>query len=209
MKRFIYIGKRKRGERMHKSIKTWFDIKNIEKGIIELKDGRLCKVVEVYPINFSLKSLSEQESILYGYKNFLNTCDFNMQILVYSKKSNLDTHINKIEENIKLEKDEKLVRLMKGYIDMIKNETLKSALTKRFFIIVSSGEYGKKILKEKAILELNEKVVKIKNSLLKCGNLIKEFDKNNDQLVDIIYAYMNPITSNIQDFKEFSYEYKN
>ena len=110
---------------MQKSVKTWFQIKNVENGVIELKDGRFCKAVEVLPINFSLKSFSEQESILYSYKNFLNTCNFNIQILVQSKKGNLDSHISKIEKSMKFENNEKLINLVNEYINMIKTETLK------------------------------------------------------------------------------------
>jgi hypothetical protein len=55
---------------MRKSVKTWFKIKNITNGIIELKDGGVCKLLEVQPINFSLKSEVEQESILYNYKHY-------------------------------------------------------------------------------------------------------------------------------------------
>jgi len=193
---------------MRKSIKSIFPIRNIEAGVIELKDGRFCKVTEVYPVNFALKSESERESILYEYKNFLHTCDFNIQILVRSKKGNLDGHIAQIEKNMKIEKDEKTVKLMKAYIGMIKNETLKSAMTKRFFIVFSSGEKGKSLTKEQAVRELSEKSRKVKNALGRCGNEVKEFDKNNDELIDIIYTYMNPTTSEIQNFKEFDYEYK-
>jgi len=194
---------------MRKSIKAWVKIKNIENGVIEMKDGTFCKVVEVYPINFSLKSLSEQESILYAYKNFLNTCDFNIQILVQSKKGNLDGHITKIEKNIKCEKEEKIKNLMREYINMIKNETLKSALTKRFFIVFSSETNDKVKGKEQAVTILREKSLKIKTSLERCGNTVKEFDEENAELIDIIYTYLNPTTSKIQNFKEFNYEYKN
>lgn len=193
---------------MRKSIKTYFPIKNIFNGIIELKDGRLLKVLEVYPINFSLKSQVEQENILYQYKNFLNTCNFDIQILVQSKRKNLDSHIFKIEENIKKEKNEKVVNLMKEYISMIKNEVVKSAITKRFFIIFQSDYLSKKLAKGQAILDLEEKALKVKNVLSVCGNDIKEFNKNNNELINIIYEYLNPITSEIQKLKEFSYEYK-
>ena len=39
-----------------KSIKNWFPIKSIEDGIIKTKTGKYCKVLEVYPVNFELKS---------------------------------------------------------------------------------------------------------------------------------------------------------
>lgn len=193
---------------MQESIKRIFPIKNIYNGVIETKDKRLCKVIEVYPINFYLKSVSEQESILYQYKNFLNMCNFDIQILVQSKKKDLDNHILKIEKNIELEKDEKIKKLMEEYINMINSEVKKSAITKRFFIIFSSDILGKNFSKNRALLDLEEKTLKIKNALLSCGNDIREFDKDNKELINIIYTYMNPIMSEYQRFKEFNYEYK-
>ncbi len=192
---------------MQKAIKSWFLIKKIENGIIELKNGKLCKVLEVYPVNFSLKSKSEQESILYQYKNFLSVCDFNIQILVQSKKGNLDNHISVIEENIKKEKSLETKKLMQEYINMIKKESLKNAISKKFFIIFFVVQ-DKKGYKEHCILELNEKALKIKETLDKCGNYVKDFDEDNKELINMIYTYLNPITSDIQRLKEVDYEYK-
>ena len=112
---------------MRKSVKTWSLIKNIENGIIERKDGKLCKIIEIYPVNFSLKSKAEQESILYGYRNFFNTCNFDVQILVQSKKRDLDKHILEIEKSIEKEGNEKVVGLMKEYIDRIYKHPLMRA----------------------------------------------------------------------------------
>jgi len=193
---------------MRKSIKSYFPIKNIENGIIETKDGRLCKVVEVYPINFSLKSFEEQENILYQYKHFFNSCNFEIQILVQSQKKELDSHIFQIEKNIEVEKNERVVKLMKSYIDMIKSEVIKSAITKKFFVVFSSGKLNKELTKERALKELQEKTLKIKNALLACGNDIKEFNKENRELINLLYMYMNPVTSEIQKYKEFNYDYK-
>ena len=39
--------------------KNWFPIKNIRDGIIETKNGRYCKVLEILPINFELKSVKD------------------------------------------------------------------------------------------------------------------------------------------------------
>ena len=192
---------------MQKAIKSWFLIKKIENGVIELKNGKLCKVLEVYPVNFSLKSKSEQESILYQYKNFLSVCDFDIQILVQSKKGNLDNHISVIEENIKKEKSLETKRLMQEYINMIKKESLKNAISKKFFIIFFSIQ-DKKGYREHKILELNEKALKIKETLGKCGNYVKDFNGDNNELINMIYTYLNPITSDIQRLKEADYAYK-
>lgn len=188
---------------MKKSIKSWFPIKNIENGIIELKNGRFCKMLEIYPVNFLLKSVSEQESILYQYKNLLNVCNFDIQILLQSRRGNLDEHIEKIEKNMENESFE-MKEIMKQYVEMIKKETLKSAVKKQFFIVVSSNEREY----DRAIIDLQEKSLKLKSSIVKCGNSFKEFDKSNNELIDVIYTFLNPITSEHQKFKEFNYECK-
>ena len=193
---------------MRKSVKTYCPIKNIYNGIIETKDKRLCKVLEIHPINFSLKSISEQENILYQYKNFLNMCNFDIQILVQSKKKDLTNHILKIENNIELEKDEKIRKLMREYINVVNSEVKKSSITKRFFIIFSSDTLSKEFGRDKVVLDLQEKALKVKSALSGCGNEVLEFNKNNKELINIIYTYMNPITSEKQIFKEFNYEYK-
>lgn len=193
---------------MYKSVKTWLPIKNIFDGIIETKDKRFCKVLEVYPINFSLKSLEEQENILYQYKNFLNSCDFDIQILVQSRRKDLDSHILQVKSNIEKETDEKVIKLMNRYVNMVKEEVVKSAITKRFFIIFFSDLKKDRQAKEHALQELREKTLKIKNTLNSCGNDIKDFESNNKELIDIIYTFMNPNTSEVQKIKEISYEYK-
>lgn len=184
---------------MIRSIKSWFPIKRIENGVILLKSGKYCKILEVCPINFTLKAIKEQEEILYKYKTFLNSCDFDVQILVQSKRANLDSHIKKIEERMEREGNEKVKALMNDYINMVKNEVIKSTITKKFYIIFLSSKGT--LTKEQAILELMEKTVKIKNSLSKCGNSIKEF--SGKEIANILYTYMNLKTSKIQPLNRF------
>lgn len=188
---------------MKKSVKSWMPIKSIESGIVELKSGGFCKAVEIYPINFSLKSLSEQKGILYQYKSFLNVCNFDIQILFQSKRGNLDMHIENIEKNMKNEIGN-MRELMKMYVDMVREETLKNAIKKQFFIIF----YSKEKERERAIADLQEKSLKIKSAIVKCGNGFREFDNLNDELAEVIYTYMNPVTSEMQKMKRFDYEYK-
>ena len=177
-----------------KSIKKWFPIKSIENGIIKTKTGKYCKVLEVSPVNFELKSQKEQENILYKYKTFLNSCDFDIQILVQSKRSNLDEHIKLLNGKIENEKSQKVVGFMKEYINMIQSETVKVAITKKFYIICFAS--GNLISKEQIKLDLKEKIIKIENSLSKCQNSIKRLGSK--EIVENIYEYMNLNTSKIQ-----------
>ena len=88
------------------SIQKWIPIEKIlEKGIIKLKKNKYIKILKVNPINFNLKTQMEKESILNSYKIFLKTCNFPIQILIQSKKENLDDHILKIQKNIEKNKN--------------------------------------------------------------------------------------------------------
>ena len=80
------------------SVQEWLPFDNIlDDGIIKLKDERYIKIIKINPINYELKSELEKEAILNSYKIFLKTCDFNIQILIQSKKENLNNHILKLE----------------------------------------------------------------------------------------------------------------
>ena len=82
------------------SIQKWIPIEKIlEKGIIKLKKNKYIKILKVNPINFNLKTQMEKESILNSYKIFLKTCNFDIQILIQSKKEDLTNHIEKIKIN--------------------------------------------------------------------------------------------------------------
>ena len=81
------------------SIQKWIPIENIfERGIIKIKKNKYIKILKVIPINFNLKTQLEKETILKSFKTFLKTCNFDMQILIQSKKEDLTNHIEKIKE---------------------------------------------------------------------------------------------------------------
>ena len=44
-------------------------------------------------VNFALKSDSEQTIITQGYQTFLNSVDFPLQIVIHSRKVNIEKYI--------------------------------------------------------------------------------------------------------------------
>ena len=188
---------------MKRSIKNWFPIKDVKDGIIETKDKKYLKILEILPINFELKSNFEKETIIYQYKTFLKTCNFDMQIMIYSKKNELDSHIKNITDVMKFEECETLKDLGYEYIKNIKEKTIKTTITRRFFIIFYAEINGNKNLsREIAIADLNEKTLKIKRTLGKCGNEIIDFDQCSFSIINNLYKQLNRKTSEIQSIKD-------
>ena len=113
----------------------WLPFENIyESGLLFYKNYFI-KILKIYPINYDLKSNLEKESILNSYKNFLKTCDFDIQILIQSKKEDISKTISQIK-NVK-ESNEKIQEIQENYIDFITQMNKeKNSSSKNFYIII-------------------------------------------------------------------------
>ena len=167
----------------------------MENGIIELKNKKFIKIIKIIPINYNLKSDLEKKAILNSYKIFLKTCNFNIQILIQSNKEDLSKHILKIKENIKNTKNKNLEKISIDYIKYIEKINLsKKSSSKSFYLIIQNEmkkiENNKKYNIEIIKNDLQEKYFKIKECLLRCGNLVTEIS-DIDECNKIIYSFIN------------------
>ena len=173
------------------SIQKWIPIEQIlDKGIIKIKKNKYIKILKVIPINFNLKTQLEKESILNSYKIFLKTCNFDIQILIQSNKENLQNNISNIKNNLEKENKKYLNNIAEDYINYInKINSLKTSSTKDFYIIISSP---KNIENNEEIIfdELNEKFLKIKECLSRCGNNVINLN-NKKEIQEVIFSFFN------------------
>ena len=174
-------------------MQEWIPLRQIfYDGIIELTDHQYVKLLEVIPINYNLKSDLEKESILNSYKLFLKTCNFDIQILIQSNKEDLSQHISKIKKNILKKENKHFKNLAESYIDYITKINLnKKSASKKFYIIIKQKQLNKKeknieIIKQ----ELNEKYLKIKECLSRCGNTVIVLDKK-EEILNVIFSFLN------------------
>ena len=176
-----------------KTIKEWIPLEKIYKdGTIKLKNNNYIKIIKIMPINYNLKSDLEKKSIINSYKTFLKTCNFPIQILIQSKKENLDDHILKIQKNI--EKNKKIEDIGKEYIKYIKSINLsKKSSTKEFYIVINNEKNNTKNnieIEEIIKNELNEKYFKIKECLSRCGNSVQEISEK-EETIKILFSFLN------------------
>lgn len=171
------------------SVQEWLPFEKIlDNGIIKINKITYVKILNVKPINFNLKSELEKESILNSYKIFLKSCDFNFQILIQSKKEDLNKHIKEIN---KLEDSQNIKEISQKYINYIKslNHDKKSS-SKNFYIVlkyVSNNEKDTNI-ENYAIEELNEQYFKIKDCLSRCGNVVTSYN-NTKSILEILFSF--------------------
>lgn len=180
--------------KLEECVQDYIPIQKIfENGIIKLKNNKYIKIIKIDPINFYLRSDLEKQSILNSYKIFLKTCDFDIQILVQSSKQNLERNIKLIKENTIREKKEYLTNISNEYIKFINNiNSIKSSSSKIFFLIIKSSEKINNLTNSEEIIfeELNEKYLKIKECLLRCGNRVSDFSDKR-VIIQIFYSFYN------------------
>ena len=161
--------------------------KCLDKGIIKIEKNKYIKILKIIPINFNLKTQLEKESILNSYKIFLKTCNFDMQILIQSKKEDLSNHIENIQNISPKEKNKIIKKYSEEYIKFIKEKNNKNkSASKNIYLIIKNNSEN---LEENIIQELNEKYFKIKDCLIRCGNVV--FECNKTEIKNILFSFFN------------------
>lgn len=112
------------------------EIKEIKGNVVFLKNGGLRQVIMVNGINFALKSDDEQNVILHSYQNFLNSLDFQLQIIVRSRKVSIGKYIEKLEEYRRKEISPLLQNQNDEYREFIKKFVEKNAIMEKVFLVV-------------------------------------------------------------------------
>ena len=109
----------------------------IKDGIVVMRDGSLRMVILASPINFDLKSPQEQDAIEYAYQGFLNGLHFPIQIVIRSRKLELDNYLEKMEVIQANEESPLIAGLMEDYIYNVRGLLDQvNIMNKEFYIVV-------------------------------------------------------------------------
>lgn len=113
------------------------EVENIKNKTVILKDGSLRQIIMVGGINFNLKSEEEQNLITQMYQNFLNSLNFQIQIIVHSRKVNIESYLKNLEERKAQEKSALLQDQISEYQEFIRRFVSDNAImSKTFFVVV-------------------------------------------------------------------------
>lgn len=115
----------------------FLDVAEIRDDVVVLRDGTLRAVLLVSSINFALKSVDEQNAIVQAYMQFLNGLDFPIQVVIQSRRMNIDTYLRQLQASENDQQNELLKRQITDYRDFIKQLVqLGEIMQKRFYIVV-------------------------------------------------------------------------
>ena len=116
---------------------SYLNIAEVREDVVVLKDGTLRAVLLVSSINFSLKSEDEQNAIVQAYMQFLNSLDFPIQVVIQSRRMNIDDYMNKLKEAEMVQKNELLRNQIVDYRSYVRQLVdLAEIMQKRFYLVV-------------------------------------------------------------------------
>ncbi|PIT86763.1 MAG: hypothetical protein COU33_01320 [Candidatus Magasanikbacteria bacterium CG10_big_fil_rev_8_21_14_0_10_43_6] len=129
--------KAKAKQQKRPSTQAHLPIAEIKEGTVIMKDGTLRKVLLTSSINFSLKSEEEQNALISSYVGFLNSIDFPIQILVQSRKLQMQPYLDNLIKKENAERNELLKIQIADYRSFISELVeIGQIMTKRFYVVV-------------------------------------------------------------------------
>lgn len=135
-KETVQDGKKNR-QATSKSTQTYLRIAEIRDNVVTLKNGGLRAVLKTSSINFNLKSEQEQNAIIQAYQSFLNSLEFPVQILVRSKKLDIDDYIDSVRDIGDKQQNKLLQEQTYEYADYIqKLIEYADIMAKEFYVVV-------------------------------------------------------------------------
>jgi hypothetical protein len=199
------------------STQTYTPIAEIKDGVVVLKDGTMRSVMMASSINFALKSEDEQNALISAYVGFLNSLDFPIQIVVQSRKLQIQSYLEKLIA-IEKEQQNELLRVQIADYRMYIQELVDigQIMTKKFYVVVPYDPLGthsqkgffkrfKEIMTPASSIRMKEEQFKKKKESLSMrvrqvsGGLqsigLQIAELNTQALIELFYTTYNPDTS--------------
>lgn len=121
--------------RLKKNLKEFSGIKEIKDNMIITTENRKLAILKIEPINFSIKPLVVQETIIQSFQKFLNSLDFPIQIIMDTESLNLKEYLKDLESRIKGNNEFK--DIFKEYKEHLeKTIQQRHVLNRNFYLVI-------------------------------------------------------------------------
>lgn len=221
MKKTVKAGKKNK----KMSTQLYLKVAEVRDDTAVLKNGGLRSVLKVSSINLNLKSEDEQNAVIYSYQNFLNTLEFPIQIVIRSKKLDLDVYVEKLKKMGGKQQNPLLQRQTFEYIEYISRLVeYADIMEKEFYVVVPQDAFGKEkqsfvrsflnnIFPEDNVSKvkerhkqfeelkkrLSQRVNTVRSGLEGCN--LRVTPLSTEELIALFYDAYNPLTSRSQKFE--------
>ena len=200
------------------SSQEFVPIKEIRDGILITDDGNLHMILMASSLNFALRSGEEQEAITAQYQNFLNSLDFSVQIMIQSRRLNIEPYLETLREAERNQTNDLLKIQTREYVEFVRAFVSNTKIvTKSFYIVVTfvppllgigkkeglGGIFKKFMGEEKRIpkqvadekfeeyrAQLWQRAETVSGAIASTG--VRTVPLNTEELVELFYGLFNP-----------------
>lgn len=159
------------------------------KGIIVTRDGRFCKVMEFKPLNFMYLSPSAQNNIISLFYQMLSASQYNMQLISFARKADVDSMVRAVQELEKDEKNAACYQMQKEYEMLLREQANQNGVTRRFFMVLEFKpdvqNDGKDI--NRIVADLNSVAMRCRGYLEDAGNQFIDTCEQDKGVQDVLY----------------------
>ena len=175
-------------------------IKEVKDGILVLSNNEYRTIIETSSVNLELKSEDEQDVLIDGFQNFLNSLSIPLQILIRVREVDVNSYLEKIQESKKHEKEKIYKTQIDNYTEFVaKLVSGNKILQRRFYVVIPYKNINKGIdfrqIKEHIYLQRDI----VTRALEKLGMKTKTLDSL--EVLDLFYGFYNPSQVKTQELK--------
>jgi len=187
---------------------NFIPLKELKNGIIVLKNNEWRAIIAASSVNFALLSSDEQEAIIYQYQNFFNSLDFNIQILVQSRKLNISEYLKQLEK-AEEKQDAELLRIQATeYKEFIKSlADMVNLMSKDFYVVIPfyPMSIGKKTVSKEDFarykMQIDQRVEYVIAGLRRTG--VHSVQLGNEEIIELLWGFYNPASLEIGKIPAF------
>jgi len=180
-----YIKGMKESSWISPAARKLMEIRSIRADAVFLKDGRVLGVIKVKPINFGVLSREDQDTVIYGFLEFINSLSFPIQIVMKSVNLDLSDYLGALKRRI-VQRDDKMAlayyeHFSEYMYDYIKANKINDRL---FYIIVPAKRFADE---KKTIMNLEDRCKAVIETLGLSGIIAERL--GNRQLLSLYSSY--------------------
>ena len=208
------------------STQYYIDIDHFEEGVLIMKDGSMRMVLSTSSINFELKSELERNGIIYGYQSFINSLDFPIQIVVQSRRLDLEGYLQGLADNARKINNELLKVQIRDYIIFVQNIIRQTnIMQKRFYVVIphypnafkKMGAVSRSSSAGKGAISVGDFATEKKYLVQKAETVamglqgvgVRAIQLDTQELIELFYGVYNPeqvTTQKLVDASQFEVE---
>lgn len=166
-------------------------IKDIVDGIL-ITETTYIAFLEVFPLNFKLRSEREQKYIIDSYEELLKIMKAPFYVFTIAKKADLKEHFEYIEEHRRTEKNEAVCKMIEEYQEFVRQTASENAVKRRFIVAIPYqkivGVSRTPFSQIKA--ELMENAIRFRDAIAACENEVY-ISQDSQFTAQIMYELLN------------------